>query len=109
MRLTLFKLPKVRQFDYKPLYFNPEKERRAKRLKELLGEEEVKKDDFLEGNHSARMKGAMRKKHQNYGEVLRKENQKSNLRLLAIIILLSILALYLYNSSGAWFDAMMHR
>lgn len=37
--------PKPRQFNYRPLYFDPEKEAREKRRKELIGSGMISEDD----------------------------------------------------------------
>lgn len=108
MKFSLFRLPKMRQFDYKPLYFDPEKERREQRKRELRGIGKEEDIDFTKG-HASRIKGAMKTKHAQFADQMRKENKTTNIRLIIIGIVLSFIAYYLYQSSGAWFDAMMNR
>ncbi len=48
MRLSFFSLPKPRQFNYPPRYYDEEKERAEKRKKELENSGEMNKSDFGE-------------------------------------------------------------
>lgn len=97
----------MRQFDYKPLYFDPEKERREKRKRELFAAD-YQEDETYNSGHASRIKGAMRTKHAQFADQIRKDNKTSNLRLIFIAIALSFVAYYLYHSSGAWFDALLN-
>ncbi len=38
LKLSFFKTPKPRQFEYRPRYYDPEKEAREERRRELLGD-----------------------------------------------------------------------
>lgn len=112
MKFSLFRLPAVRKFDYKPIYFDPEKELREQRRRALLDinydkETSIGKDNT--GSYTSTIKGAMRRKHQLYTEVARKEKQKSNIRLAIIALILSAIAYYLYTSSGEWHNLMLKR
>ncbi len=108
MKFSLFRLPKMRQFEYKPLYFDPEKERREKRRRTLLGKE-FEEENTIDGGHASRIKGAMRTKHTNFANQVRKENKTSNLRLIIIVAILTFIAYYLYQSSGAWFEVISNK
>ena len=54
MKIVFFKKPKIRQFNYKPLYYDPEKEEAEERRKARLG---LQSDDPRE-----RMRSEIRRK-----------------------------------------------
>ncbi len=108
MKFTFFRLPSVRKFDYKPRYFDPEKEKREARKREILGDSYSSATESSTA-HAFRIKGAMSQKHKNYTEIAKKESKRSNLRLIIIIIILSAIAYYLYYSSGEWLNLMLHK
>ena len=73
---SMFKTPKPKQFDYKPLYYNEAKEKRKKRYKRIKAESEGKK---YFSSFSIRQSSRI----------------KSNIRLIVIIIALAALAYYI--------------
>lgn len=44
-----FYTPKPRQFDYKPRYYDPEKEAREQRRRELLGDRAAEGEEYVPG------------------------------------------------------------
>lgn len=87
--ISFFKLPKVKQFSYKPVYYDP--------VKEELEQHSNKKDvqTKTEETYKESIKGSFRKNKQ---KVKTADVRKMNVRLLLIIIALVILALYFIYS-----------
>lgn len=86
-----FKLQKNKQFDYKPIYYDPVKEEREARKKEIERELGITSG----GQYSGRLrKGAMRE----YFNRTKKVRRQSNYRLIFLIIILLFVAyLILYR------------
>lgn len=57
MRIVLFKTPKPRQFNYKPRYYNPEKDRLEKRKAELGLQTELTHRETLRAQMHGRWRG----------------------------------------------------
>ncbi len=81
-----FRLPKFRRFEYQPLYFDPIKEELEERIA------------ASEKEHSAGIqhKTEIAKLYQTHRSSLRRSNQNRTRRLVVIIIILSLLAYFLY-------------
>ncbi len=83
-----FKLPKSKGFNYKPLYYDPVKEEREQRRREIAKQLGLKDD----GNYIPSIKhGSMRSRSKRNLKVPR----SSNIRLI-IIILILLLCAYLF-------------
>lgn len=83
--ISFFKLPKAKQFDYKPVYYNPEKEE----LEQCSQKNNVQKD--TEYSYKENIKSSFRKNKQKAKSV---NIHKMNIRLILILISLGILAFY---------------
>jgi hypothetical protein len=96
----LMKLPRHRQFDYKPLYYNPDKEERQKR-REFLSMERGH-TSIAESNSEERMRYAFKQKRnpRKMGKSRSKDAISYGLRLAIIIIGLLIVA-YKYLNTEA--------
>jgi len=82
-----FKLPKHKKFNYQPLYYDPEKEERAERKREIEIELGVKREEG--GNYKPTIRrGSMR----NYYRKNNKVRRQSNVRLVIIFVVLVLLA-----------------
>ena len=80
-----FKLPKPKQFNYQPLYYDPVKEAKEERKKKIGRELGVIEGD----SHSGRItRGSMRE----YFRRETKARRQSNIRLVIIIIVLFFVA-----------------
>lgn len=89
-----FKLPKNKQFNYQPIFYNPEKEAREKRKKEIERELEFQSDD-QNGDFGRLRRGAIR---EYYYKKSKKVRRQSNYRLVVLIIILLFIAyLLLYR------------
>ncbi len=100
MKFTFIKVARHRTFHHTPIYYDEakeEREERARRIKEELGIESV--DDR---STEERIRGKMKRKIATHFDVVRKEKRKSNLRLVAILIGLTIAFYYLFSSSKEW-------
>jgi len=78
---SFFKLPKARQYNHKPIYYDPEKEEREQKLKQNNVNADSERRINFRKNKQAR-----------------KDTTKTNIRLIAIIIALIFLAIYFLYS-----------
>lgn len=106
MRMTMFKLPRHRVFHHMPIYYNPEKEKQMEREQRIKQEYGHIIPDYSAAGIDLRIRGRMRHHRKAHTETIRKERIKSNIRLLIIIGLLSLMALYLFFSSSEWLQLM---
>lgn len=83
MKIVFFKRPKPKQFNYKPMYYDPVKEEMEERRKELEG--------ISEGDPRARLKAEMRRKWRN-----RDDSTPSTYKGISIIIYLLVVILSVY-------------
>jgi hypothetical protein len=92
MALKFFHTPKNRQFSFKPRYYDEQKEdleNRINQIKRELGQNDPNNDKKeYSANIKRRMKGTLRRSHD--------AQQKSNIRLILIIIVLSLVAYYVF-------------
>ncbi len=84
LKFKMFHLPKPKKFNYTPRYFDPEKERREERRKELARE----RGEFIPG---AGISGAFRQRL----KTRRSSDKTSNFRLILIIFVLLLLTYWL--------------
>jgi hypothetical protein len=96
MRITFFKTPKPKGFNYIPRYYNEQKEEFNERQKRIEAEMGINQPTDV-GYRSRLKQGAMSEKLMSR----RKTNRASTLRLLIIIAILTILALYLLRDFGS--------
>ena len=82
MALTFFKTPKNKKYNYKPLYYDPRKEEREKRLKSALEDTNSEYGEALRDRIQMRWKRSTAKKDQ----------KSSNQRLIIILLIISLLA-----------------
>ena len=85
-----FKIPRHRQFNYQPLYYDPEKEEREERNREIKRELGIKDEKDSEYRPTIR-RGSMKA----YFKGNKRAQRNSNLRLVLIIIFLLFLAYFL--------------
>lgn len=88
----IFKAPKHQQYDFKPRYYDPEKEElkeRLERLEEMKGSgpEAIK----------ARLSGGFRRGYAADNAYRRKQMRRSNMLLIGIIVLLLLLTYFLLS------------
>lgn len=86
---SFFRLPSYRVFDYQPIYYDPKKEDREKRLNQIKHEMGIERADY-----HVTMKGAFRKDKKAKINVARKQRRLSNLRILIILLALAAMAYY---------------
>jgi hypothetical protein len=77
----LFKLPEHRKFSYRPFYYNPEKEKREARMRDLKDEAGIR----YEGIYTPHIQRGAMKFYFKRGEIAQKQ---SNIRLIIIIVFL---------------------
>jgi hypothetical protein len=90
---SFFRTYKNRQFDYKPIYYNPEKEELQERIRNIELEMGIKHDNE-KGAYKPRIdRGSIRGFLNSKRKV---KNRQSNWRLLIIMVFLLLLAYYLF-------------
>ncbi len=96
MIARFFRLPKTKQFYYKPRYYDERKEALDKRIAQIKAEMGIT-DNQPDGNkyfrdkYKSNIKGQMR----GYFKHAKKEKRASNIRLLIILLVLLALAWYI--------------
>lgn len=80
-----FYTPKPRQFDYRPRYYDPEKEAREARRKELLGERLAEGEEYVPGEllRQRRMQRMM--------DADRRRSRKRPVGVIFLVVLLALL------------------
>lgn len=106
---SMFFIPEHRVFDYKPLYYDPEKERRERRRRELAAREgRDLPDDDPDGhsdNSAARpvgsllRSGAMRREHTRFMQEMEGDQRKQKVRTITLIVILAVVAFLFLNGS----------
>lgn len=89
---TLFRVPKHQQFQYKPMYYDPQKEELEDRLAELR---EREKND-VEGT-KARIASGIRSSYMADQTYRQQQVRRSNLVLVGIVIMLIVLGYLVLN------------
>ncbi|MBI4648831.1 MAG: hypothetical protein HY738_20140 [Bacteroidia bacterium] len=98
----LIKLPKPRQFNYIPRYYDERKERRATAVQGRFDETETikpeaDKNNFIkEMKHTPNIRGRIRSKFKKPDTIQR----TSNTKLIVLIVALIILVFYLWGSAS---------
>jgi len=86
--MKFFHTPKPRQFDYKPLYYNPEKEESESRYMQYNNTEDVR-DNYT----ALRMRKAFHRA--SIGGARSEAVKRSNIRLFIILFIVFILSYYI--------------
>lgn len=94
MRLSFFKVPKHRVFEYRPLYYDEEKERREERKRQMGIETEVE-DSGNRPVGSLIRNGGMRARHNKFQQRMQQQRRKSQILLVALIVGLSAVAYFM--------------
>jgi hypothetical protein len=84
------RVPKNRSFEYRPMYYDAEKEEFEERIKQAKLNAGIK----IEGDHQSIMKGQLRRKFNRSSK--RRAKRQSNIRLIIIILALIGIAYYLF-------------
>lgn len=102
MSILFPKLPKPRQWDYRPIYYDEEKERRKERLRQLQEEREAAKGkqnasagDGLQ--HHGLHRGSFREAAGRHQSTRIKQNRQANVRVFIIILVLLLLLWWLLS------------
>ncbi|WP_367392149.1 hypothetical protein [Lewinella sp. LCG006] len=88
----MFKVPQHQKFDYKPMYYDPQKEELEERIKGL---KELQKDD-VEGA-KARISSGMRSSYLADQQYRKRQVLRSNLVLAGVVIMLIVLGYLLLD------------
>ncbi|MGQ1889624.1 hypothetical protein ACT29H_04205 [Thermophagus sp. OGC60D27] len=108
MRFIFFKLPNHRKFQYDPIYYNAEKEKREERERRIRQEMGLSSEEDKETRrYGDLIRGGMRRRIKSHFEVTRSQRKKSNLRLIIILIFLFVLFYYLMDSAREWYDQFL--
>lgn len=82
MRIVFFRTPKPKRFEYKPLHFDPDQERRNQRRRELGLEVKGEADSF-----SSRIDSAWRVRYIKQREAKRKSRASAIIYLIIVAVL----------------------
>ena len=94
---SIFKSPEYRKFDFKTMYYNAEKEELMLRVEKAKREVGKSKATNNEGEYVQNIKGQMKKHIDRQIQPVRKRAERmSNMRLFVIIVILSVVAYYLF-------------
>lgn len=99
MGFAFFKVPQHRVFDYKPRFYDPEKERREQRRRELGLEDDDLNDDGEYKPGSIIRNSGMKVRHESFSQKMSKQKRQSRFFVLIFIVLLSFVVYYLLCKS----------
>ena len=86
MKIVFFNRPKARQFDYKPRYYDVEKERREQRKKELgLGDGKTDKRTMFKGELQNRWRSDRKT-----------EKERTRRRTIIYVVMISLVIYYIF-------------
>ncbi len=88
------KRPKHRKFDYRPRFYDEDKERLEEAVQQYKGE--VKAEDKVK----ARISSGLRQRYRGDEALRRSSTKKSNMRILYILVILMIVTYLILSSSG---------
>jgi hypothetical protein len=96
---NFYNLPKPRQYDHKPIYYDPRKEALEKRIHKIkmeLGEEETDYEQSKRSIKGSFIQGTTHlKKSRRRGDDIRSRIYK-NMRLILILVILGVIFWYFY-------------
>lgn len=100
-KFVAFKTQKPRSFNYKPLYYSPEKEAREERRKELLSQRGIFEDDSKTGGKDSneyRPGQYIASKRQSRVESSydKSRGNSSKIRLLALVVIVCLLGYWIF-------------
>ncbi len=94
---SMFKTPKHRSFDYKPVYYDEQKERKAE-LEQLV--EESRTGQLSDERRVERLRGKLNQKWSAHSRISRNQQRfGQGLRFISILIVLSGLVWFFFNWS----------
>ncbi len=91
-----FSLPKHKVFEYKPLYYDPDKERIEQRRKELGLTSDTSQ---LAGTGAMLRSGAMRARHDEFLQQMEDDRRRQKVRTMLFIFIFSLVAYLVLNGS----------
>ncbi len=101
MSIFFPKLPKPRQWDYRPIYYDEEKERRKERLRQLQEEREAAEgkpnEQATEGRQHNLHRGSFREAAERNQSTRVKQNRQANIRFFVILLMLLLLLWWLLS------------
>lgn len=101
MGFAFFKVPKHRVFDYKPRFYDPEKERREQRRRELgLADDDPQSEGYQPG--AIIRNSGMKSRHEAFSQKMSKSRRQSRLFIIVFVGILCVLFYYLFYKSPAF-------
>ncbi len=94
MGIAFFKVPRPKEFEYKPRYYDEEKERRDQRRREL-GLAAPQETNGTQPAGSLIRSGAMRTRHDAFGRKMQQSKRRSQIFLVFLIVILSLITYYI--------------
>lgn len=95
MRITFFKLPRNHRFEYRPLYWDPEKEEREKREQRIKRELGITDENDGEQSYGASIKGQFKRRLTRARPDAVRQKRAANIRLVIILLFLAAGAYFL--------------
>jgi len=99
MRITAFRIPKPKRFEYRPRFYDPEKEMREERNRRIL--RELENEEKSGGGEYTRMEKGDIRHHISFGRRGRSKAHRGSilLRIFTVILALIVALLIFY---GTW-------
>lgn len=97
MSILFPKVNKPREWDYRPIYYDPEKEERKERLRRLQAEREQKEGKEVEGGYKTTLhRGSFREAAERYKTDRTRTKRNSNLRFWIVLLILLLVVFYYF-------------
>ena len=97
--LSFYNMPKPRQYDHQPIYYDPKKEalkKRIQKVKQELGVEETNYEDYKESIRGSFTEGTSHlKRSKERGDGL-SDRERKNMRLLLVLAVLIFLLFFFF-------------
>ncbi len=109
MGIAFFKVPKIKQFEYKPRYYDEDRERLAQRRREL-GLEDPETIGNGTGTPGSLIRGgAMRARHDAFSREMKTRKRRSQLTLVLLIVVLSFITYLMMREFSEEFMALFFK
>ena len=105
MFLRFLKLPKYQRYEYKPRYWDPEKEELEKRMQQIRDRQNGVSADAVRSRIAS---GGIRRGFAGSSRIRQQQTKRSNIMLIAIIIALFFLAYMFLNVYLPGFEEMLN-
>ncbi len=102
MKTGFTKVARHRVFQHDPIYYDEKKEAREERERNARVELGLLTEEEKVNGYAGRIKGGMRRRLKSQYEVSRSAKRNSNIRLIAILVILMAIGVYAIESGMEW-------